>query len=365
MMNNSINPDAILALEQAQAALRSSQQAEAHDLALKAARLSPHWENPWLLLAAVSEPRESIQYLKKALEINPGSQHARRGMHWAIRKYRETAESDPDFKPMAASGAIDQTQKIVLTRTVKKPVDRRKKTAVKQKSGKTLPIVLSLVFICLILAVSYIGTTPEVIALAKKPAAPRPEDVMIKPSLTPTNTFTPTATFTPTPTYTLTPTSTSTYTPTATNTATPIPTATKVKPLPTFTRQANYSQPVTPPNDGRWIDINLSTQQLFAYEGDTIVGTFVVSTGTYQYPTVTGQYRIYVKYQYTDMSGPGYYLPDVPYTMYFYQGYGIHGTYWHNNFGTPMSHGCVNMTTHEAHWLYYWTTDGTPVNIHY
>lgn len=47
------------------------------------------------------------------------------------------------------------------------------------------------------------------------------------------------------------------------------------------------------------------------------------------------------------MTGPGYDLPNVPYTMYFYQGYGLHGTYWHNNFGTPMSHGCVNMPTPE------------------
>ena len=45
------------------------------------------------------------------------------------------------------------------------------------------------------------------------------------------------------------------------------------------------------------------------------------------------------------MSGPGYYLPGVPYVMYFYQGYGLHGTYWHDNFGQPMSHGCVNLPT--------------------
>ena len=71
------------------------------------------------------------------------------------------------------------------------------------------------------------------------------------------------------------------------------------------------------------------------------MNTFITSTGTWQYPTVTGQYKIYVMYRYADMAGPGYYLPNVPYVMYFYKGYGIHGTYWHNNFGTPMSHGCV------------------------
>jgi lipoprotein-anchoring transpeptidase ErfK/SrfK len=65
------------------------------------------------------------------------------------------------------------------------------------------------------------------------------------------------------------------------------------------------------------------------------------------------------------MAGPGYYLPDVPYTMYFYEGYGIHGTYWHNNFGTPMSHGCVNMVTEEAGWVFGFSEVGTWVIIHY
>lgn len=64
------------------------------------------------------------------------------------------------------------------------------------------------------------------------------------------------------------------------------------------------------------------------------------------------------------MTGPDYYLPDVPYTMYFYKGYGIHGTYWHDNFGTPMSHGCVNMRTSEAAWLFDFASVGTLVNVH-
>jgi lipoprotein-anchoring transpeptidase ErfK/SrfK len=51
--------------------------------------------------------------------------------------------------------------------------------------------------------------------------------------------------------------------------------------------------------------------------------------------------------------------------MYFYDGYGLHGTYWHSNFGTPMSHGCINLTIPDAEWLYYWADVGTLVNIHY
>jgi lipoprotein-anchoring transpeptidase ErfK/SrfK len=72
-----------------------------------------------------------------------------------------------------------------------------------------------------------------------------------------------------------------------------------------------------------------------------------------------------VKYRYADMTGPGYYLPDVPYVMYFYSGYGLHGTYWHSNFGTPMSHGCVNFSIDDAAWLFDFVSVGSTVNVHY
>ena len=108
-----------------------------------------------------------------------------------------------------------------------------------------------------------------------------------------------------------------------------------------------------------WIDVNLTQQMVYAYSGNTVMNSFLVSTGTWQYPTVTGQYHIYVKLRYTDMSGADYYLPNVPFTMYFYQGYGLHGTYWHHNFGTPMSHGCVNLSIPDSEWLYNFSSVGT------
>lgn len=123
--------------------------------------------------------------------------------------------------------------------------------------------------------------------------------------------------------------------------------------------------PPPAPTGGRWIDVNLSTQRLVAYAGNAPVRSTLVSTGLPSTPTPTGRYRIYVKYVSTTMSGPGYYLPNVPYTMYFYRGYGLHGTYWHSNFGRRMSHGCINLPTSEAQWLYSWASVGTPVNIHY
>jgi LysM repeat protein len=119
----------------------------------------------------------------------------------------------------------------------------------------------------------------------------------------------------------------------------------------------------------KWIDVNLSTQTLTAYEGTTPVFSSLISSGTWAHPTVTGQFAIYLRYQSQDMNGYrlgyDYYLPNVPYVMYFYRDYSIHGTYWHNNFGTPMSHGCVNMNTPDAQWLYNWASYGTPVNVHY
>ena len=63
--------------------------------------------------------------------------------------------------------------------------------------------------------------------------------------------------------------------------------------------------------------------------------------------------------------GPGYYLSDVPWVMFFYDEYGFHGTYWHDNFGAPMSRGCVNLRTEDAEWLYHWASVGTPVVVHY
>jgi hypothetical protein len=62
----------------------------------------------------------------------------------------------------------------------------------------------------------------------------------------------------------------------------------------------------------------------------------------------------------TLMTGDGYYLPDVPYTMYFYGGYALHGTYWHDNFGQPMSHGCVNLETGNAEKLFEWAEPALP-----
>ncbi len=114
------------------------------------------------------------------------------------------------------------------------------------------------------------------------------------------------------------------------------------------------------------IEIDLTNQRLYAYQDGRMVYNFLISTGKWG-RTPTGVFQIWIKLRYCKMEGGSkalrtyYYLPNVPYVMYFYnekipswRGYGIHGTYWHSNFGHPMSHGCINLRTEDAGKLYYW-----------
>jgi lipoprotein-anchoring transpeptidase ErfK/SrfK len=387
------------ALLNAQQAVRQGDRQTARRFAEIAASLSPDLEEPWLILAAVGSPRASVEYLERALRINPQSERARLGMHWAVdRLRRETARgknAGPPDKP--SGGAISQSAPFLETET--KPLVGRKRPAGSKISqsdstsqadtrpivgrkpaatvavtppAPTLPLFKSLAkyrwsfLTLLVLAVCvtaawvfWPGNASPAFAFLHVPqyispvfGAPIQLD---KPTYTSTftYTFTPTNTFTPSSTFTLTPTPTETFTPTLT----PRPTSTP-RPPPTSTPEvADYS--------GRWIEVNLSQQMLYAHKGDTTVASFLVSTGVSAFPTVTGRYYIYIKLLSTLMAGDGYYLPDVPYTMYFYKGYGIHGTYWHNNFGHPMSHGCVNMYTPDAKWMFNWASVGTMVVVHY
>lgn len=145
-----------------------------------------------------------------------------------------------------------------------------------------------------------------------------------------------------------------------------IPQPAEIKPLTSNDHQAHIAlvdHPRVGPSE-RWIDIDISEQTLRAYQGRELVGAFLVSTGTWRTPTVTGQFEIYIKFRRDDMRGPGYFFEDVPYTMYFHEEYGIHGTYWHDNFGHPMSHGCVNMSTEDAAWMFDFASEGTLVMVH-
>ena len=128
---------------------------------------------------------------------------------------------------------------------------------------------------------------------------------------------------------------------------------------------------------GKRIEIDLSTQTLYAFEYDRLVYEFPVSTGKWG-RTPTGTFSIWIKLRYTRMTGGNsalgtyYNLPNVPYTMFFYnkeipkhRGYGIHGAYWHNNFGQPMSHGCINMREEDVAKIYKWANPETEAHTTY
>lgn len=139
------------------------------------------------------------------------------------------------------------------------------------------------------------------------------------------------------------------------------PTAPTAKPPP-------RPNPAPAPLNGKWIDIDIGSQTITAYQDSTPLKTVLVSTGLPWYPTPIGRYKVYMKIRSQTMSGgygaDRYYLPGVPWVMYFTGAYAIHGTYWHHNFGKPMSHGCVNLTIDDAKWFFDWAEIGTPVITH-
>jgi len=125
--------------------------------------------------------------------------------------------------------------------------------------------------------------------------------------------------------------------------------------------------PAAPPG-GRSLVISLSQQALWAFNGNEVVRTTYVSTGTEKFRTPTGLYFVNSKIdsQTTEgvLGGEYYNVPDVPYVMYFTdRGHAIHGAYWHENFGNVMSHGCVNLPMDIAGWMYGWAPMGMAVLI--
>ena len=122
--------------------------------------------------------------------------------------------------------------------------------------------------------------------------------------------------------------------------------------------------------NGRWIEINLQEQTISVYQGGRLVFATLASTGIPGWWTRPGLFQIYEKVESTPMSGAFeadrsdyYYLEDVPWTMYFDEARALHGAYWHNYFGYEQSHGCVNLSPGDSHWLYLWATVGDYVYV--
>jgi lipoprotein-anchoring transpeptidase ErfK/SrfK len=322
------------------AAAQAGQRAKARRSFEAVLRLDPYNEEAILWWAGLAtDPQVTLAALTRVLEINPHNQRARAGIQ-AVRR-QLTARPAPSGPAETQHQQRDKERQVPQQEPIPPQPDA---------SGRRLNILLvglgSLVVLltCVLLAVAL-------------PDAPRAVWAAFNPSPTPTVTATPTATFTPT------------ATPTATSTATPTPTWTPtLTPSPTPTPAPTLAFAVPPisaaPTDGKWIDIGLSDQRLVAYVGIVPVYAIRVSTGVPRYPTIPGEFHIYRKLTSTTMAGPGYYLTNVPWTMYYDGSYAIHGTYWHNNFGHPMSHGCVNLPIPDAEWLFDWAPQETLVVIH-
>jgi len=115
----------------------------------------------------------------------------------------------------------------------------------------------------------------------------------------------------------------------------------------------------------RTADVNLSTQTASFYENGQLVNSWKISSGAVGHDTQTGNFTIRAHVRIQDMKGADYITKDVPWVTYFNGDQAFHGTYWHNNFGHRMSHGCVNMPISAAKWVYDWAPDGVEVSVHY
>lgn len=119
----------------------------------------------------------------------------------------------------------------------------------------------------------------------------------------------------------------------------------------------------------RWIRVDLDRQTLTAYEGDRPMFATLISSGLPEHATPTGVYRLHAKHVATTMAdsvsadGP-YSIEDVPWTMYFFGSYALHAAFWHDRFGQPRSHGCVNLAPRDARWLFFWTAPDVPSGWH-
>lgn len=127
------------------------------------------------------------------------------------------------------------------------------------------------------------------------------------------------------------------------------------------------AQRIEKPKDvsGRWVAVDLYEQTLVAYEDDTPVYATLVSSGLPQHATHEGLFKVWAKLERDGMSGAtgapsAYALQSVPWVMYFDGGISLHGTYWHDLFGYRQSHGCVNLSISDAHYLFQWMAGATP-----
>jgi lipoprotein-anchoring transpeptidase ErfK/SrfK len=377
-------------------AIKRGEKTEARHLLEEAAEKNPSDFRAWLGLAAVARtPRESLVFVEKASALapdNPAVLQARKWVEGLVNKRAESesiseAKTIPFRQPLRQTAVQDEAETLPtapVQASDEHPAYRLGLT-VRRIVGcaAVLGIVIAMGFVAWSAYNTYLDSigmgkieeteaksspTAEVVALL-----PEAEVFNILPEEEPTEDEVVENTATPNPIQPKEiiqgdsdPRARWTATPPPTQTPTPSPTW-----VPTFVSPITQESLLKPigllPNE-RWIDVDLSQQALVAFEGDTPVFETFVSSGMAQYPTVTGQFRIWLRFESQTMDGSrlgyDYYLENVQFVQYFFEDYALHGTYWHNNFGNPMSHGCVNLSNADAEFLYNFADYGTIVNVH-
>ncbi len=119
---------------------------------------------------------------------------------------------------------------------------------------------------------------------------------------------------------------------------------------------------------GRWIEVDLAEQTLAVYDNYQLIFATVIASGLEPFYTRPGLFQIYSKKETETMSTSDisdfYYLDNVPWTMYYDKARALHGAYWRTRFGYPQSHGCINLSVGDAHWLFNWAREGDYVYVH-
>jgi hypothetical protein len=339
------------AVVNARAALQRKDKITARHWAQHALAIDPRLEDAWLILAAVANPRASLAYLNRALEINPTSARARQGMDWARRRMQTQAQTAPVVPTIKINA---KTQNTIPPGRI--------------SERQSFFFVVVLVLMLLTAGWVFWPGQPPATDTRAAPAQLWSALGILKPTYTstPTDTPTPTATFTPSPTATETstptPTFTPTNTPTQTPTETPSPTATPFQPAPP-TPIPSYQE--------KSILVSISQQHLWAYEGDTLVYSFVASTGMNN-ATRAGTFAVQSKIPNAYGATWNIWMPH--WLGIYWAGSlenGIHAlpilpngaTLWAGYLGRPISYGCVVLGSYEAALLYDWADIGTPVII--
>lgn len=348
-------------ISEARQAVEAGRAAEARPLLERAARQDDRDPRPWLLLAGIAAtPRERRAYLAQARRLDTST--ARPAPVYDPPATLPAAPARPARPSLWV--ALAALLLLLLAGGAALALHPAGRVLLDNMAGRVSALT-GAEPVATPAATAVVAAPADIPMPSPTLAAPSPEPSPTTAPAFPTKAVSPGGQ--PLPTWT----PTALPTPTLAPTMTPSPTP---EPPPTTEPVAVDPGALSPRPPGvgeteRWIDVNLSTQSLVAYEGDTPVYNALVSSGLPQWPTVTGQFRTYIKYESQTMNGYllgyDYYLPDVPYVMYFYEDYAIHGAYWHNNFGQPMSHGCVNTSIPDAGWLFNWAPVGTLVNVRY